>query len=215
MSKQKSLSNFRGKGYYIALILCALAIGITGYLYYRTASDEQPQLDHQGATQPTGDVQAVATAPGDDPTVGTQPPTPGKSLKTGAPASGNIIVPYSMDALAYNQTTRDWRVHDGIDIAAEAGAPVYAAADGTVYTVFNDDTMGTTVVIRHDGGYTTSYSSMSEDVKVAPGDTVKVGQVIGSVGQTALLEYTIGDHLHFSVTVSGEAMDPEDFLTLG
>ena len=210
MSKQKSFSNFRGKGYYIALVLCALAIGITGYLYYRTAS-EQPQLEHQGATQPTDDVQAVATAPGDNPTSPTQP---GKSFKTGAPASGNIIVPYSMDALAYNQTTRDWRVHDGIDIAAEAGAPVYAAANGTVYTVFDDETMGTTVVIRHEGGYTTSYSSMSEDVKVSPGDQVTVGQIIGSVGQTALLEYTIGDHLHFSVTAGGEAIDPEEFLTL-
>ena len=53
------------------------------------------------------------------------------------------------------------------------------------------------------------------EAQVKVGDEVKVGQVIGSVGQTALLEYTIGDHLHFSVTVSGEAMDPEDFLTLG
>jgi len=214
MSKQKSFSSFRGKGYYIALILCALAIGVTGYLYYRTASDEQPQLENPGATQPDDDVQAVATTPGGDPSTATQPTTPGKTLKTGAPASGNIIVPYSMDALAYNQTTRDWRVHDGIDIAAQAGAPVYAAADGTVYTVYDDDTMGTTVVIRHEGGYTTSYSSLSEDVKVSPGDTVTVGQIIGSVGQTALLEYTIGDHLHFSVTANGEAMDPEDFLTL-
>ena len=60
-----------------------------------------------------------------------------------------------MDCLSYNETTRDWRVHNGVDIAAEEGTPVMAAADGQVYTVYEDETMGTTVVIRHEDGYTT------------------------------------------------------------
>ena len=118
-----------------------------------------------------------------------------------------------MDALSYNQTTRDWRVHDGVDIAAEAGTAVCAAADGTVYTVYEDDTMGTTVVIRHEEGYTTKYASLAQEVSVAAGDTVTMGQAIGTVGQTALLESAIGDHLHFSVTCNGENLDPAEFLT--
>ena len=118
-----------------------------------------------------------------------------------------------MDSLSYNQTTRDWRVHNGIDIAAEAGTPVCAAADGTVYTVYEDETMGMTVVIRHDGGYTTQYASLAQEVSVAPGDTVALGQTIGCVGQTALMESAIGDHVHFSVSCNGEVVDPAQFLS--
>jgi murein DD-endopeptidase MepM/ murein hydrolase activator NlpD len=118
---------------------------------------------------------------------------------------------YAMDCLSYNPTTRDWRVHNGIDIAAEAGTPVCAAAAGTVYTVYEDDTMGTTVVIRHEDGYVTVYSSM-ESADVAAGDTVTLGQTIGKVGNTALLESEVGDHLHFAVSHNDEAMDPNEFL---
>ena len=105
-------------------------------------------------------------------------------------------------------------VHDGVDIAAEAGTPVCAAADGTVYTVCEDETMGMTVVIRHSGGYTTEYASLGENVSVKPGDTVKAGQTIGCVGSTALLESGVGDHVHFSVTCNGDPMDPADFFSL-
>lgn len=213
MSNQKSNGNMSGKGYYIALILCAVAIGISGYLYYRNANNDDASLNNPA---PTGsDVQAVATQPGKT----TQPSSPEsqatepkKAMKTAAPVKGSTVSGYAMDCLSYNQTTRDWRTHDGVDIAAEAGTKVCAAADGTVYTVFEDDTMGTTVVIRHDEGYVTQYASLSEEVSVKPGDTVTVGQAIGTVGQTALLESAIGDHVHFSVTCNGKAVDPAEFL---
>jgi len=122
---------------------------------------------------------------------------------------------YAMDSLAYNETTRDWRVHNGMDIAAEAGTKVCAAADGEVYSVYEDGAMGTTVVIRHENGYITKYASLETNVTVKPGDKVTLGQQIGTVGNTALLESAIGDHIHFSVTCNGAAMDPEAFLQLG
>ena len=50
---------------------------------------------------------------------------------------------------------------------------------------------------------------------VAPGDRVAMGQTIGNVGTTALLETTLGSHVHFSVTQDGVPMDPMDFLELG
>jgi len=120
-----------------------------------------------------------------------------------------------METLSYNQTTRDWRTHNGVDIAAEAGTQVVAAADGEVYTTYEDDTLGYTVVIRHEGGYTTRYSSLGEDVRVKAGDTVQMGQVIGTVGETALVETVLGPHLHFSVSCQDIPMDPADFLALG
>ena len=217
MSKRKFSDSISGKGYYIALILCAVAIGISGYLYYRNADTNQTQLQNPDSTtdvvnQTDSAVDVVATPGKDQPTDATTVPTGPKPAKIAKPVSGETVADYSMDALSYNQTTRDWRVHDGADIAAEAGTPVCAAADGTVYTVYEDETMGMTVVIRHDGGYTTKYASLSEEVSVKAGDTVTAGQKIGTVGATALLESAIGDHVHFSVSCNGELVNPKDFL---
>ena len=218
MSKKKFSGNISGKGYYIALILCAVAIGITGYLYYRNANDEPQQVDAPVEdTSPQlkdDDMQVVATE-GDDNPVSVEDPDPvtvRKPDKIVTPVSGDTAAPYSMEMLSYNQTTRDWRVHNGMDIAAEAGTQVCAAAAGTVYTVCEDEIMGMTVVIDHGNGYVTEYASLSEDVQVAPGDTVTVGQCIGYVGNSALLESAIGDHVHFSVICSGKQVDPAEFL---
>lgn len=215
MSKNKPSG---GKGYYIALVLCAAAIGVSGYLYYRNGNTAQEDLPSKAASVQLQDIPADGTTPSqtnqgsNTPTEQTQPVR--KTIKTAAPVSGEFTAEYAMDCLSYNQTTRDWRTHNGVDIAAEAGTPVCAAADGTVYTVYEDDTMGTTVVIRHQDGYVTKYASLAQTVSVAPGDEVKLGQEIGCVGQTALLESAIGDHVHFSVTCNDKDMDPADFLRL-
>ena len=219
MRNKKFSFSVNGKGYYIALILCAVAIGISGYLYYRNTNEPMDSLESPvSVTDPDGgDIQTAVTTPSDPSAPTTEAPTAENGKKLGKitkPVTGNIVAEYAMDMLCFNPTTRDWRVHNGIDIAAEAGTQVCAAADGTVYTVYEDDTMGTTVVIRHDGGYVTKYASLSEDVSVAAGQAVTAGQVIGTVGCTALLETAIGDHLHFSVTCDGESMDPNDFLAL-
>ena len=216
MSKKNTTGNISGKGYYIALILCAVAIGISGYLYYRNAGDTNLQDPSVAvdATTPDNDVVAVAT-PGSDADNTTQPQPTGdgqKPAKTTSPVSGETVLGYSMDALSYNQTTRDWRVHNGIDIAAEEGTEVCAAADGEVYAVFEDELLGTTVVIRHEDDYTTRYSSLHGETKVTPGEKVRAGQVIGAVGKSAMMEYAIGDHVHFSVSKNGDAVDPEEFL---
>ena len=212
-----------GRGYYIALIACAAAIGITGYLYYRNANEPEMSLQQNAdpaviaAVEEQQDVEAVATQPqGSAPAETTVPTQPAgkKSIKTGAPVAGETVSGYAMETLSYNQTTRDWRTHNGIDIAAEAGTPVLAAADGTVYTIYEDDSMGTTVVIRHEEGYTTQYSSLAAELSVSVGDTVKLGQVIGCVGETALLETAIGPHVHFCVLYLDEPMDPAEFLAL-
>ena len=219
MSKKKFSGSISGKGYYIALILCVAAIGITGYLYYRNTDEPDPQAQPSASMDqtPDGEVAAVATQPGGTTeATGSQEqttPKPSAPMKRTTPVSGETVTGHAVDALSYNQTTRDWRTHDGIDIAAAAGTDVCAAATGTVYTVYEDDTMGMTVVIHHEGDYTTCYSSLAAEVSVKPGDRVTAGQVIGKVGNTALLENAIGDHVHFSVSCGGKPVDPEVFLT--
>ena len=129
MKSRKTFGKFGAKGYYIALILCAAAIGISGYLYYRNATQDEPQLQN-----PTDNAPVVNPTENTLPVVGPQPDDPQKDpqtpvLKTKLPLEGETISQYAMECLAYNQTTRDWRTHNGIDIAAEAGTAVCAAAD--------------------------------------------------------------------------------------
>ena len=226
MSDNKRGRSLSGRGYYIALILCACAIGITGYVYQRNQTAEEVVVEQSEpedilvgtitteenipvlATQSTTEA---TTAPTESPTQ----PTVTKKLVTASPLDGEEIFGYSMEALSYNQTTRDWRVHSGVDIAAEEGTAVMAAADGTVYTTYEDDAMGHTVIIRHQGGYTTKYASLGPDLSVSAGDTVELGQTIGTVGSSALLESALGTHLHFAVTYQDEPMDPAAFLAIG
>ena len=218
---------WNGKGYYIALILCAAAIGITSYVYHQNTNHPEEVLLQESEVIPVGtmtgeeDIPVLATQPGTQTTPSessqpetTQPPVP-KKRKIVAPVSGAEIYGYAMEALSYNQTTRDWRVHDGVDLAAEEGTPVCAACDGTVVTAGKDDAMGYTVEIRHEGGYTTTYSCLQEDLAVSDGDTVEAGQTIGYAGSTALVETTLGSHVHFSVSHQDKPMAPADFLALG
>ena len=221
MSDNKHIhQRFVGKGYYIALILSAAAIGISCYLYNRNLSKTPSSLSavptEQAvmATEKEG-VPALATTPAriQEPTL-PQPtrPEPRQPLKTAAPVQGETVAAYAMDSLSYNQTTQDWRVHNGMDIAAAPDTPVTAAADGEVYTVYEDDTMGHTVVIRHADGYTTKYASLDGNICVAPGDAVKLGDPIGYVGTSALLESALEPHVHFCVTRNDKLMDPAEFL---
>ena len=225
MSNNKNFG-FSGKGYYIALILCAAAIGITGYLYSKNANKPEEVT----IQETMGDVQVLETQAQDIPVIATQPVTQGtpqetptqaatqptvpQALKTASPIKGDEGAAYSMVCPSYNQTTRGWRVHNGVDIAAPEGTQVLAAAEGTVYAAYEDDTMGYTVVIRHTGGYTTTYSSLSEELAVKTGDAVTLGQAIGCVGDTALVETAIGTHVHFGVTYQNTPMDPNEFLNM-
>ena len=129
-----------------------------------------------------------------------------------APLVGEEVAAFSVDELTYNETLGDWRTHDGIDIKADAGTQVLAASSGTVLSVADDDLMGTTVVIAHDGGYETTYSNLQSVPTVAPEQYVSAGQVIGAVGATSLAEASMSPHLHFSVTKDGEIIDPQEFL---
>ena len=212
MSDNKHGRSFGGKGYSIALVLCAAAIGITSYVYSSGREDDAVQTANTPAVitgtveQPTSGAETTAPAQTPAPTVG--------RMATQAPVQGQVLNEYAMEVLSYNQTTRDWRVHDGVDIAAAAGTEVTAAADGEVYTVYEDDQMGTTVVIRHEGGYTTRYSSLGADVAVSAGQPVTMGQTIGYVGDSALVETTLGTHVHFGVTYQDAPMDPAEFLAM-
>ena len=130
----------------------------------------------------------------------------------GWPLSGEVDVGYIMDTLAYDRTMGDWRTHDGLDILAPLGEPVKAAASGTVTEVYDDGLYGTTVVIDHGAGIVSVYSNLAELPTVVAGDSVSLGDTIGSVGTTAICETNSPYHLHFAMRVNGESVDPTAYL---
>lgn len=128
------------------------------------------------------------------------------------PVNGEIEIPYSVSALIYNRTMKDWRTHDGIDLAAELGTQVMAVSSGTIEDIYQDDLYGTTVVISHGGGLTSTYSNLAEMPTVNAGDSVSTGEVIGAVGDTALAETGEVTHLHLSMAQDGVSVNPADYL---
>lgn len=128
------------------------------------------------------------------------------------PVKGEIIGAFSVETLAYDATMGDWRTHDGLDIAAGVGDQVLAAGSGTVREVVYDQFLGETVTIEHPDGVLTTYSNLTSRPVVAEGDVVSTGDVLGSIGTTATVETHLPSHLHFTMTVDGSPVDPEDYL---
>lgn len=129
------------------------------------------------------------------------------------PVTGEVIKDYAPDRLVYSETLDDWRVHNGIDIAARQGTRVLSCANGTVTKVEDaGDGYGTVVTIDHGAGVETVYANLAGVPAVNVGDSVTAGSVIGSVGATAAYESAQEAHLHLSVTVNGETADPMDYL---
>ena len=128
------------------------------------------------------------------------------------PVMGSIEMPFSIDMPIYHRTLAVWRTHPGIDIASAIGTRVLAVTDGTVVDVFDDDMMGTTVVIDHGGNLKSIYANLARTPVVVPGDNVAMGAVIGAIGDTALSEIGEVAHLHLEMTLGGEHVNPESFL---
>jgi len=102
-----------------------------------------------------------------------------------------------------------YEFHEGIDIAAPLGTPVYAAASGRVVSTGWNGAYGKTIVIDHGNGLRTVYAHLLK-IEVEEGQIVKKGQRIGEVGSTGR---STGPHLHFEVRVWGVPVDPMRYLS--
>jgi murein DD-endopeptidase MepM/ murein hydrolase activator NlpD len=96
------------------------------------------------------------------------------------------------------------RMHAGMDFKAGYGTPIVAVSDGRVLSAGRAGGCGIAVKLEHGGGLATRYCHMSR-MAVAPGMTVRRGQVIGYVGSTGL---STGAHLHYEMYRGGRAINP-------
>jgi murein DD-endopeptidase MepM/ murein hydrolase activator NlpD len=100
------------------------------------------------------------------------------------------------------------KMHEGLDIAARTGTPVYATADGIVSSVRTEPGYGKVVTIDHGYGYRTVYGHNSKyHVKV--GQRVRRGDQISSVGNTGR---STGSHVHYEIRLNGVPVNPRKYL---
>jgi murein DD-endopeptidase MepM/ murein hydrolase activator NlpD len=97
-------------------------------------------------------------------------------------------------------------MHEGVDLVAPPGTPVYAAADGLVVGAAPNSGYGNWIQIQHRDGLATVYGHlMGFAPGIEPGESVKRGDLIGFVGSTGR---STGSHLHFEIRVDGKSVDP-------
>ena len=124
------------------------------------------------------------------------------------PIDGPIITEYTSDVLVYSETLEAWVGHGAIDIGAEVGTPVKAAADGTIKEVYEDELWGIVIVIDHGNQLESKYANLLTKEMVKEGAKVKQGDHISKVGNTAKIEMLMDPHLHFEVRKNGNLVDP-------
>ena len=128
------------------------------------------------------------------------------------PLKGEVILPHSPDSAIYSRNLGIFSGHCGIDISADAGTTVHAAANGTVTAVYKSPEYGCTVEMEMQDGLLLRYAGLSNGMETKPGDFVIRGQKIGCIGEYPCAERAYGAHLHFEVIENGISQNPEDFL---
>lgn len=135
-----------------------------------------------------------------------------KDLSFVKPADGEIVKDYSKDNLVYSSTLEEWTTHLGIDIAMQKTDVVKAVADGKVKSIKNDPRYGLTVVIEHQNGFESIYSSLLTAEFITVGEEIKQGSTIATVGNTATFEIADTTHLHFEIKKDGQNVDPNIYM---
>lgn len=131
------------------------------------------------------------------------------------PVNGKLMKGHDATLQVYSNTMGDYRVHLGVDISTPENGEVCAAADGKVSKVWTDPLMGQCLAVDHGNDVLTVYKNLSSELAdgIAEGKSVKAGQTIGHVGDSAMLEMAEEPHLHFEVTVNGIQVDPLEYFS--
>ena len=134
---------------------------------------------------------------------------------TQAPSSSGWIKPLksytftSAFGMRLHPVKKVWLMHEGVDLSAPQGTPIYAAKAGKVTSAsYQDGGAGYYVAINHGDGFASIYMHMTHYI-VSPSQYVSTGQVIGYVGSTGI---STGPHLHFGISYNGTYVNPMSYI---
>lgn len=129
------------------------------------------------------------------------------------PISGKVICEFSNGEMVKNETMGDWRVHDGVDFAANDGESVVAVQDGEVESIDSDEMWGVCVKVLCPGGMTVKYCGLQEKPSVKRGDKVTKGSVIGKAGAIPI-ESSMPSHIHIETVIDKKNVNPLEAMNL-
>ena len=170
-------------------------------------TEKATQTPTEPATEPVATEKETATQ-------NNSSPTAGKIPSFILPVSGSLSSSHDPTLQVFSPTMQDYRVHLGIDLTTSENAPVYAAADGKISKIWVDTLMGYCIAIKHSGDCVTIYKNLAETLPegIAEGVSVRSGQLIATVGESAMVEIADEPHLHFEMTVSDLSVDPLEYF---
>ena len=130
------------------------------------------------------------------------------------PCDGFITVEHSVDIPVYSPTLGDYRTHNGIDIAADKNAVVVSAKGGIITKIYSDDLYGHSLQLDTPDGFTMIYSNLSMPLSdgIQEGLAVSAGTVLGSIGESAIIEASQESHLHFELYKDSLSVNPSEYI---
>lgn len=221
-----------GKGFYVALGICMIAIGVSAWSALNKVSTPPPEITSNNTAQTVEDNSSKDTEANKD-----QSDIPDERESSSEkkevldavsskeeqieqaptakyfvfPVVGEVIKKFSDSELQYSVTFNDMRMHSGIDIKADEGTSVKSAGDGRVTEIKNDNSLGYTVKIDHGNGMVGIYAGLNKSIAVEENEIVKAGANLGPLG-TVNNECLDAPHLHLEFYKNGEPVDPLEYL---
>ena len=201
----------------IITLVVAVVIVATAAIISNRSKQTTPLPDDSSTEKPTEQPTEQPTEePTEQPTDKPTASQPNSSEVSGKlpsfilPTAGVLSSKHNPDLQVFSPTMNDYRVHLGIDLVTKENAPVYAAADGKVSKIWVDPLMGYCIAISHSGNSITIYKNLAEQLPdgIAEGVSVRSGQLIATVGDSAMVEVAQEPHLHFEMTVADLSVDP-------
>ena len=212
----KKLKHIRvNRAVYLSAIIVLLSISVVLIITAVNNRANKPSVDTPApppvteTPKPQGTTPPPQTGENDKPTLNNTIP------EFALPVGGVLSQKHSVDAQVFSPTLNEYRVHLGIDIATEEAAPVFAMAAGTVAQIWEDPMMGWSVALSHTGDAVTVYKNLSKQFAdgITVGAEVEAGQLLGSIGDTAMIEIAEEPHLHVEMTVKGLQVDPLEYFS--
>ncbi len=205
--ENKFVTFLRRNSTYLILALCIVAIGLSVSIMIIKKSNS-PTIDVNNPIvndKSTDDITPVEPSdPVDNPVE--------EVVNFIMPIENCLSVARYSDTMAWNSTLKRYSAHKATDFYADGGTGVLCVYDGVVKSVENSILTGVTVTVDHGNGLTTVYNSLSDEVNVTEGQSVKSGEVLGYVASTNRQESASGTHLHFEVVENGQSIDPIKYM---
>ena len=212
--RKRTIKDWMIDNAYLMTLGCVIAMVVGCALYTQGINRAQQAGVHAAAGAPEiCESAAPARNVTPLPTIAPIAVRPAALMQSGGawPLDGQVLRAYDAQESVYWAQLDTWQTHTGLDIAGETGESVAACMEGKVKSVTRDALWGWRVCIAHDGQRETVYAGL-EHCAVQPGESVRRGQLIGTLMESIPCEAEMGAHLHLEMIREGKYQDPEATL---